>query len=578
MIGRLRPELGLLAAAALLLLSGLGATDLWAPDEPRYAQVAEELRRLEHGARSLVLLHLNGEAYTQKPPLYFWLAAAAGAPGGHVSERAARLPSALAGLALCALVLALGRRLFDRATALLAAALLLTTGEFLWLARRAQLDVLLAVFETAALLAFWRLERGEVGRRAGLAGLHGWLGLAVLTKGPVGWLVPMLVIGSWLATRRRLRELPRALPPWGLALSLGPGLLWLGLAAGVAPPGWFGEAVGTNLLGRFFAGTSHARPFYYYLYRLPLDFLPWTALWPLVWRSARRRVFHRAPDGSADPAAPAWSFLLVWLAASVAFFSLSTGKRGLYLLPAFPALALLCADALRRALEGRATLPRALSVGAGCLAALLGLAGGTAVLAPLAPPSGVNPARLALGGGAMLAALAAGALVLLVAARRGAPLRIRLGVCLAALGAAELALLVGALPAFDPAKSARPIAESVIRLCGPAPRLGLVGNAALTGGLVYYGVGRVVPLPTPESVEHFVREGGCAIAVRERQLDRVTAAVPVRVHERLREGRRALLLLAPEAPGPAAAAALPPGAAAHRGGTRAVRTEEARLP
>ena len=83
--GRLPVTLVLLAAA-LLYLPGLGATDLWAPDEPRYAQVAEELRT---GAGHRVLLHLNGEPYTQKPPLYFWLAALAGAAADRVSAQAA---------------------------------------------------------------------------------------------------------------------------------------------------------------------------------------------------------------------------------------------------------------------------------------------------------------------------------------------------------------------------------------------------------------------------------------------------------------------------------------------------------
>ena len=86
----LRPlAAGVLAAAALLFLARLGATDLWAPDEPRYAQIAEEIRAFEHGARGLWLLHLNGEAYDQKPPVYFWLAALFGAPAGRV-ERGGR--------------------------------------------------------------------------------------------------------------------------------------------------------------------------------------------------------------------------------------------------------------------------------------------------------------------------------------------------------------------------------------------------------------------------------------------------------------------------------------------------------
>jgi len=86
----------LIVGTGLLYLVGLDAIDLWTPDEPRYAAIAEELRSFRHGVRGLVLLHLNDEVYTQKPPLYFWLAALLGAPGGQVDEIAARLPSAMA--------------------------------------------------------------------------------------------------------------------------------------------------------------------------------------------------------------------------------------------------------------------------------------------------------------------------------------------------------------------------------------------------------------------------------------------------------------------------------------------------
>ena len=120
----------LIGAAALLLLWGLGARDLWAPDEPRYGQIAEELRSLQHGPEGLVLLHLNGEAYTQEPPLYYWLAALAGSVQDRESETAARLPSALAGLATIVLVLRWGSDLFGRAAGACAAGLLLTVHSF----------------------------------------------------------------------------------------------------------------------------------------------------------------------------------------------------------------------------------------------------------------------------------------------------------------------------------------------------------------------------------------------------------------------------------------------------------------
>ena len=84
-----------LGVAALYLL-GLGATDLWAPDEPRYAHVTDEIVTGGHGTAGLIVMHVDGEPYSEKPPLYFWLAAVASAPAGRVTEMSARLPSALA--------------------------------------------------------------------------------------------------------------------------------------------------------------------------------------------------------------------------------------------------------------------------------------------------------------------------------------------------------------------------------------------------------------------------------------------------------------------------------------------------
>ena len=250
-------EIAVFLAAGMLLLSGLGETGLWAPDEPRYAQVAEEVRAFEQGPRGLVLLHLNGEVYSQKPPLYYWLAALVGFPAGRMTETLARLPSALSGMALLLVTLRLGAGLFPRSPStggarragpgLWSAALLLTVFRFAHLARRVQLDVMLALFEVLALLAFWRRESGVSLGRANIAWLHAAMGLAVLTKGPVG-LMPILVIAAYLAWEKRLSELRPLLPAWAAVLSLGPALVWFAGATALAPAGFLDHALLDNLI------------------------------------------------------------------------------------------------------------------------------------------------------------------------------------------------------------------------------------------------------------------------------------------------------------------------------------------
>jgi len=526
-----------LAAAALLLLTRLGATGLWAPDEPRYAEVAEELRAFDAGWRGLVVLHLNGEPYDQKPPLYFWLAALAGAPLGRVTEAAARLPSALAGIGCVALCIGFGARLVGARRAALAAALLLTSQEFAHLSRRVQLDVVLTLFEGLALYAFWRLDRGIGSARANLWGLHAAFGLGVLVKGPVGFLLPLLGIGAFLAWERRPRELFRLLAPGPLVLSLGPGLAWAAAAVALTPSGYFDGAIVDNLVGRFFRGTSHPRPFWYFFYNFPLLFLPWSLLWPLIWPAARTRL---APG--ADPErARAWRFLLAIVATSFVFFSLSTGKRSLYLLPVAPAAALLTADALALALARLRDTPAWLTRPAGGLAALLAVVGFLTLLAGPALPFASIPRGL---GVALLAIAAAATLAWRAAAQRARPWG-PVGVLVAAVLATELALFTLLFPALDPDKSPRALAEAAAAVTPPGERIGLVGNDGLIGGIAYYGHRRVAPLSSPEDLPCFFADGGRAAVMRARDVERIAASQPIEERARARRGRRALVVVTP---------------------------------
>ncbi len=518
-----------LLAALLLYVPGLAVPDLWAPDEPRYAQVAEELRA---GAGHRVLLHLDGEPYTQKPPLYFWLAALAGAPAGRVTEHAARLPSALAGVAAVALTLALGSSLLGRRAGLVAAALLLTVPSWARLARRAQLDVLLALLELVALAAYARSAGLASPRRRDLAWMHAAMGLAALVKGPVAVLVPGLAFAAHRAWERRPRPVRSLAPPAALLLSLGPGLAWIAASAALAPPGFLDAAVGENLLGRFFLGTSHARPPLYYLRQLPLDFLPWTLLLPAVALVAPR-VFA-AP---ASPRASAWRLLLCWVGAALLFFSLSAGKRGLYLLPIYPALAMLCADAVSQLLPERGDRPRWERTVAGLIIGAT-IAGALALPSALALHGQVAPR------GASVAILAAAAVALLLRHRlRRRPLDAFL-VTVGLVWVLECVVAFRVLPALDALKSPRPIAEAAARLAPPGAPVA-TARASLVGALRYYADRRVRSVETGRDLARFFAEGGRVLVIPARDLGLATRLLPVEVHATLRDGPRRLLVVTP---------------------------------
>ncbi|MDE0245854.1 MAG: glycosyltransferase family 39 protein, partial [Gammaproteobacteria bacterium] len=143
-------EIWLAAAALLTIAAGLGLRDPWAPDEPRYTLIAAEM--LQSGDWSVT--RLGGMIYAQKPPVYFWLLAAAQWLAG--LRYGFLLPSLLAGLGTLALVWDLARRLWSRETAWWAALGLLACLQFTMQARSAQIDAVLCLFTTLSLYGLLR--------------------------------------------------------------------------------------------------------------------------------------------------------------------------------------------------------------------------------------------------------------------------------------------------------------------------------------------------------------------------------------------------------------------------------------
>ena len=324
----MKAERTVLVLAAVLFLWFLGAHDLWAPDEPFFGEGAREM--LSDG--QWLVTHVNGVVNSHKPPLFFWLIAVFSLPLGAVNEFTARLPSVLAALGTLVLIMRLGRRWFGPKTAALAGVLLATTYMFWDKARWSQIDALLCFLIWVALSAFEAWRSGDAdGRRAG-ALFWCAAGLAVLAKGPVGLLLPLGIVVVALAIERDLGSLRRFAPVVGpLVFVLVTGA-WA-LAATLWGPSDYSVlgALREHFVERGMHGMHHVRPFWYYAERLPLSLLPWTGLLPgalvVAWRNRRRSAGLR--------------LALVASVFVVVFFSISTEKRDLYVLPALPAFALM---------------------------------------------------------------------------------------------------------------------------------------------------------------------------------------------------------------------------------------------
>lgn len=326
--------LGLLALAAAIFALNAGGYDLWPPDEPRYAEIAREM-----GETGYLVPRVNGEVYTEKPPLLFWSMAAFGALLGDTNEWAARLPSIIAGVYVVGMVFLLARRMFSAEVAFWAAIVLITCFRFWYQARRGQIDVLLTATMVTALYAFWRWD--DERKSSWLALAYAAIGIGMLAKGPPALVFPLLYLFSFYWKNPTARKQTH----WvmGSLAAIAVVLLWFIPArmygadtATEAVQSGMGENLFRNTLGRFLLGVSKAQPPWYYLETLPVDMMPWTLVAPpvLYWGWKQRKSSKSM-----------W-VLFSWLVPAIVFFSISIGKRELYLLPLLPAMAILFGAAL----------------------------------------------------------------------------------------------------------------------------------------------------------------------------------------------------------------------------------------
>jgi 4-amino-4-deoxy-L-arabinose transferase-like glycosyltransferase len=348
----------LLAALAWLAFT-MGLRPLAVPDEGRYAGVAWAM--VTHG--DWLVPRLNGLPYFHKPPLYYWITAAAMQLFGPV-EWAARIAPLLGASTAATAVYLFARRWWDERFARRALLALCTQVLVFVGAQYANLDMLVAGCITATVLAFadaaLSLEQGRAARWQLAAG-YLFAALGVLAKGLIGVVLPGMVLVIWIALRRR----PRVV----LALLWWPGLLLFALVAApwfVLMQREFAEFAHYFFYVQHFAryaegGFNNQRPAYFYpLVLLALAF-PWS-LWLLS--GLRRRLAADAPEPGLR------SLLWVWLAAITLFFSLPQSKLVGYILPVTAPLALLAAGALqgRREIAWRATAACAAVLCAGAVA------------------------------------------------------------------------------------------------------------------------------------------------------------------------------------------------------------------
>jgi 4-amino-4-deoxy-L-arabinose transferase-like glycosyltransferase len=346
----------LLAATALLLFPNLGNHSLWDVDEGINAEAAREMWE----ADSWITPIFNFELRTAKPALLYWLQGTSYSIFG-VNEFAARLPSVLAGMLTILLVYELGRGMFGAGAGLLAGIILASALEFCMLAHAATPDATLLLFTVLTFYFFWRSV--ETGRTGWYIPAGAAAGLAVLTKGPIGLALPGLVVLIYFAWNRELRKVwdRRVLQSLGTFLLVA--LPWYILVAVETRGVWAAKFLGRENLFRFMQPMeNHSGPVIYHALGILVLFAPWSVfLMGALWHGVRSSRTAR-PDDSTAPAISketrANRLLLSWFACYLVFFSIAATKLPNYVLPLYPAIAVLTGRFLASWRRAEFRLPR----------------------------------------------------------------------------------------------------------------------------------------------------------------------------------------------------------------------------
>ena len=324
----------LVTTCLALFFSFLGLRDIWDIDEGMHAAIAQTMVL----SGDWVTPIFNGEPFFDKPALFNWLNAISFLFFGF-TETAARLPAATAGLGCVLLTWQLGRKLYGEWTGFLSGLILATSLEFTILSRVVQYDISFTFFTTLALFFLASGVFDQRQRSKYFLGFYVAASLATLTKGPIGLLLPGLAVGLFVIVTRRtelLRQM-RILP--GAVIFLAIVSPWF-IMMEQANNGYLDYFIVKQHFGNFFGGEGalkprHPEPFYYYLPVLLAGLLPWSAMLP--------QSMMRGLRADRDHAQGVSLFLVLWILAIFLFFSAATSKLSTYLLPVFPAAALLMA-------------------------------------------------------------------------------------------------------------------------------------------------------------------------------------------------------------------------------------------
>lgn len=329
---------------ALLTLPFLGLGHFYTRGEPREALVA--MAMLDQG--NFILPFFQGE-FAFKPPMLHWLVSLFSLPAGHVSELSARIPSALAYIVMCTCFFRFLANRCDKWKAFIATLILITAFEVHRAAMTCRVDMVLTTFTVCAFMAVYRWEERKCKGLPWVAALL--VSGAILTKGPVGCILPCFIMAVSLACKRQsLGTIVMAIVKLALLSSILP-LCWYIAAYGIGGDRFLDLVMEENF-GRFLGKMSyesHENGPFYYIPILLSGLLPWSLLLLLGLFAIRLKKVRLSAKGILNrflAADPLTRWAIVCAVCIFVFYEIPKSKRSVYLLPMYPAMALLMAEYL----------------------------------------------------------------------------------------------------------------------------------------------------------------------------------------------------------------------------------------
>lgn len=375
----------ILSAALVLFFTGLGNTHLWDKDETIYSTCAREMFQRQ----DWIVPTFNDQLFPDKPPLMYWLMMTGFELFG-VSEFATRFWSAVFGVATALATYQLGRLLFRPEVGFWAALAVASNIMLAVSARAATIDSALTCLTTLGMLSLVvgtrigdTIQRAEcrgqtessgsassMPRRSSLVLLYATMGCGLLAKGPIGLILPLtsaglflLILSAWqssIATERTAGPKLWRLLPQQVIQILHPQNVWrtvcgmrpltaLAVVLCIAAPWyvWVGIRTDGEWLRKFFIEQNvgralrpydqHGGSLLYYLLAISVGFFPWSVFMPGAVIQLVRSLRHDEAQRSS------YLLLACWIGVYLGFWSLVSTKLPHYVLPAYPAIALMTA-------------------------------------------------------------------------------------------------------------------------------------------------------------------------------------------------------------------------------------------